>query len=87
VRHCGRCFCQRSVQQFALHHVSEETAKQCFTEWARVLRPNSRLLVSVSEGTGDMDMGLKPGFAGIVSPVDQGYDSGVGFQSGAETDV
>jgi hypothetical protein len=34
-----------------------------------------------------MDMGLKPGFAGIVSPVDQGYDSGVGFQSGAETDV
>jgi ubiquinone/menaquinone biosynthesis C-methylase UbiE len=49
------------LNNFALHHVSEESAKQCFSEWARVLRPNGRLLVSVWEGTGYMDMGLKPG--------------------------
>ncbi|KAL3942814.1 MAG: hypothetical protein SGBAC_003052 [Bacillariaceae sp.] len=45
------------LNNFALHHVAEETAKECFVEWARVLKSNGRLLVSCWEGSGDMDMG------------------------------
>ena len=45
------------LNNFALHHVTEEKAELCFAEWARVLCPNGRLLVSVWEGMGDMDVG------------------------------
>ena len=45
------------LNNFALHHVAEETAKECFMEWARVLKSNGRLLVSCWEGTGEMDFG------------------------------
>lgn len=45
------------LNNFALHHVSEEVAAHCFLEWARVLKSHGRLLVSAWEGTGDMDFG------------------------------
>eukprot|EP00980_Cylindrotheca_fusiformis_P012480 scaffold3070_cov128-Cylindrotheca_fusiformis.AAC.5 len=54
------------LNNFALHHVSEKVAMKCFEEWARVLRPTGRLLVSVWEGAGDMDMGLGGG-TGVLS--------------------
>ena len=57
------CTMSAVLNNFALHHVTEEKAELCFAEWARVLRPNGRLLVSVWEGMGDMDVGdmVEPG--------------------------
>mmetsp|Transcript_36908 Transcript_36908/g.57721 ORF Transcript_36908/g.57721 Transcript_36908/m.57721 type:complete len:127 (-) Transcript_36908:1025-1405(-) len=45
------------LSMFAIHHVSEDDAKACVQEWARVLCQSGLLYFAAWEGSGPIDYG------------------------------